>query len=132
MRGSGSFVDVLSACALRAHGAELNFVERNAVAGRDDEHGEAMLDVILRNTTPPDGHGRNGSAPMIENRLMECETKIAYQEETLRVLNEVVTRQQTQIDQLLVACRQLAERIARGANEGAVKGSFADEVPPHY
>ncbi|MES2490597.1 MAG: SlyX family protein [Pseudomonadota bacterium] len=69
---------------------------------------------------------------MIESRLMECETKIAYQEETLRVLNEVVTRQQNEIDQLKMACRQLAERIARGNAEGAVKGSFADEVPPHY
>ena len=69
---------------------------------------------------------------MIETRLMECETKIAYQEDTLRVLNEVVTRQQMQIDQLVMACRQLAERIARGNSEGAVKGSFADEVPPHY
>ncbi len=69
---------------------------------------------------------------MIENRLMECETKIAYQEDTLRVLNEVVTRQQMQIDQLVMACRQLAERIARNASEGAVKGSLADEIPPHY
>jgi SlyX protein len=69
---------------------------------------------------------------MIESRLMECETKIAYQEDTLRVLNEVVTRQQMQIDQLVMACHQLAERIARNAAEGAVKGSFADEVPPHY
>lgn len=69
---------------------------------------------------------------MIENRLMECETRIAYQEDTLRVLNEVVTRQQTQIDQLVMACRQLAERIARQATEGGVKGSLADEVPPHY
>ena len=50
---------------------------------------------------------------MIESRLMECETRIAYQEDTLRVLNEVVTRQQMQIDQLIMTCRQLAERIAR-------------------
>jgi len=71
-------------------------------------------------------------SPMIESRLMECETKIAYQEETLRVLNEVVTRQQNEIDQLKMACRQLAERIARNVVEGAAKGSLADEVPPHY
>ena len=69
---------------------------------------------------------------MIESRLMECETKIAYQEETLRVLNEVVTRQQNEIDQLKMACRQLAERIARANADGAAKGSLADEIPPHY
>ncbi|TXH06240.1 MAG: SlyX family protein [Nevskiaceae bacterium] len=67
----------------------------------------------------------------LENRLIECETRLAYQEETLRVLNEVVTRQSLQIEQLQQVCRQLAERIARGS-EGVHKGTLADEVPPHY
>jgi SlyX protein len=68
---------------------------------------------------------------MIENRLMECETRIAYQEDTLRVLNEVVTRQQLQIEQLQMICRQLAERVTHAA-DGTVKGTPTDEVPPHY
>jgi SlyX protein len=68
---------------------------------------------------------------MIENRLMECETKLVYHEDTLRVLNEVVTRQAQQIEQLQMVCRQLAERIAR-ANDGVFKGSAEDEIPPHY
>ena len=68
-----------------------------------------------------------------ENRLDECETRLTYQEETLRVLNEVVTRQAQQIEQLQMTCRQLADRIARGAGgEGAFKGTLAEEVPPHY
>jgi SlyX protein len=67
----------------------------------------------------------------LETRLIECETRLAYQEETLRVLNEVVTRQSLLIEQLQMAYRQLAERVARGG-EGGFKGTLADEVPPHY
>lgn len=68
---------------------------------------------------------------MDEARLIEVETKLAYLEETLQVLNEVVARQQKQIDALEALCRELAER-ARNAGEGAFRGSAADEIPPHY
>jgi SlyX protein len=64
-------------------------------------------------------------------RLIELETKLAYQEEALHVLNQVVTRQQKQIDQLEQLCRQLAERI-RSAGEPLPAGTPAEEVPPHY
>lgn len=70
---------------------------------------------------------------MDDERLVELETKLAYQEETLSVLNDIVTRQQRQIDQLEATCRQLIERLAKvGDGDGALKGSLADEVPPHY
>ena len=68
---------------------------------------------------------------MKEDRLIELETKIAYQEETLRVLNEVVTRQQKEIEALQQACRHLSERVAR-VGQDSLKGSEADEIPPHY
>ena len=68
---------------------------------------------------------------MNEDRLIALETKIAYQEETLRVLNEVVTRQQKEIEALEQACRHLAERVAR-VGQDSFKGSAADEIPPHY
>ncbi|MDD3763364.1 MAG: SlyX family protein [Nevskiales bacterium] len=66
-----------------------------------------------------------------EDRLIELETKLAYQEETVRVLNEIVTRQQMQIAALERLGRQLSERMLR-LGEGVAKGSLADEVPPHY
>ena len=49
-----------------------------------------------------------------EQRLIELETKLVYQEDTLRVLNDIVTRQQQQIDQLESTCRQLIERMTQG------------------
>jgi SlyX protein len=70
---------------------------------------------------------------MDEDRLIDLETKLAYQEETLRVLNDVVTRQQLQLENLQLTCRQMIERLSKmGEGEGAFKGSLADEVPPHY
>ena len=68
---------------------------------------------------------------MDESRLIELETKLAYLEETLQVLNQVVARQQKQIDTLEALCRELAER-ARNSAEGVFRGTAADEVPPHY
>lgn len=64
-------------------------------------------------------------------RIEELETRLAYQEELLQVLNDVVTRQQKQIEQLEASCRQLAERL-RAPEGGVFRGTPADEVPPHY
>jgi SlyX protein len=66
----------------------------------------------------------------VEERLVELETRLAYQEATLQVLNEVVTRQQQQIDQLDSLCRRLLERVDTAG--GAARGSAVDEIPPHY
>lgn len=68
---------------------------------------------------------------MNEQRLIDLETKVSYQEENLRILDEVVTRQQKQLEQLEEACRHLAERVAR-VGQDVFKGTADDEVPPHY
>ena len=68
---------------------------------------------------------------MNEQRLIELETKFAHHEHTVQVLNEVVTRQQKELDELRLACRQLLERLNNSA-EGLFRGTPADEVPPHY
>lgn len=68
---------------------------------------------------------------MNEEALIALETKLAFQEETLRVLNDVVTAQQAQIERLEQICRQLAERVAR-SGDGSFKELPADELPPHY
>ena len=68
---------------------------------------------------------------MDEARLIELETRIAYQEATLRDLSDVIARQQKQIERLEQAYRVLLERASR-AEQGGNKGSPEDEVPPHY
>lgn len=67
----------------------------------------------------------------MNQRIAELETQLAFQEDTLQTLNEIVTRQQQQIDQLerevqlLVAqLRQLGDAMRRPESEEA--------PPPHY
>lgn len=70
-------------------------------------------------------------AGMDEQRLIDIETKLAFQEDALRQLNDALSDQQTRVAGLERLCRELVVRIAR-MSEGAEKGSAADEIPPHY
>lgn len=67
---------------------------------------------------------------MSESRIIELEIKIAYQEDLLQALNEIVSEQQKQIIRLEETCKYLNEQMkTRGGNQ-EVNQSF--EVPPHY
>lgn len=68
---------------------------------------------------------------MTEDRLIELETKLSYQEETLRVLSDALAQQQTRIDKAEQALRQLLDRVAT-LGDGQNKNTPAEEVPPHY
>jgi SlyX protein len=68
---------------------------------------------------------------MDERALIEIESKLAFQEEALRRLNEALVDQQNRVAELERICRLLVERIAR-INDQVDKGSAAEEVPPHY
>ncbi len=50
----------------------------------------------------------------MEDRLEELETRLTYQDQTVEALNEVVTRQQDQIDRLESALQAL-EAALKGA-----------------
>lgn len=58
----------------------------------------------------------------MEEKLVELETKFSYQEDLLSALNEVVIRQQRQLDELLrqmsAVKEQLQEAIERVPGEG--------------
>lgn len=69
---------------------------------------------------------------MSEDRFITLEIKLAEQEDSLRVLNEVLIRQTAQIDRLEALCRQLKERLDRLGDGSQEKLSLAEEVPPHY
>jgi SlyX protein len=72
-----------------------------------------------------------GAATMNEDRLIDLETRLAYQEATLQDLNAVITDQHQRISGLENLCRQLLDRVAR-LGQDIYKGSETDEVPPHY
>lgn len=66
---------------------------------------------------------------MSEERLIDIETRLAYQDQTINELNEALANQQQSIMKLERLCATLSERMA-ALNE-ALPGE-SDERPPHY
>jgi SlyX protein len=71
-------------------------------------------------------HTSDGST---EKRLTDLEIKASFTEDLLDRLNEVIVRQQQQIDQLQ---RELARWLAQAGDDGDPQRSLRDELPPHY
>lgn len=66
-----------------------------------------------------------------QDRLIDLETKLAYQEYTIKQLNDVVCEQQKQIDDLTKVIDKIKSNMDV-ASDGGVKFNPEDEVPPHY
>jgi len=66
-----------------------------------------------------------------EDRIITIETKIAYQEDLLQKLDDIVSMQQKKLDQLEITCRSLVKGIER-LNEADGNKSITDQRPPHY
>jgi SlyX protein len=62
--------------------------------------------------------------------LVELQTQLAFQEDTLQALDDVVTSQQQSIDRLMQLQRRLERQLAELA--GTDESAPADERPPHY
>ncbi|SHE20544.1 SlyX family protein [methanotrophic endosymbiont of Bathymodiolus puteoserpentis (Logatchev)] len=72
---------------------------------------------------------------MSEDRLISIEIKIAYQEDTIAQLNDIVCKQQNQIDALENLTQQLLGRVRDLSDTAPQSGNAllaADERPPHY
>lgn len=68
---------------------------------------------------------------MYEDRLIDIETKIAYQEDLLQELNKIIYEQQKKIDRLEAVCDSLIGHV-RELSEIAAEGGMINEKPPHY
>ena len=64
--------------------------------------------------------------------MQHIEEQIAHLTRTVEELNQIVTRQQDDIDKLLRRVRMLMEREAARESEGTGGAVFGDERPPHY
>ncbi len=62
---------------------------------------------------------------MNEERLVKIETQLAFQEQTIRELNDVLYEQQQEIDRLTKRVEELLKTIP------AIEAP-ANEKPPHY
>ena len=67
------------------------------------------------------------------DRIIELEIKIAYQEDLLQTLNNIVTRQQQQIERLENTCKLLYERQnSLAQDKETAPNAPLHEIPPHY
>ena len=65
--------------------------------------------------------------------LIELETKFSYQEDLLSDLNEIVAKQQRQLDELITEMSGIKEQLQDAAERGSAEGhGEQDEKPPHY
>lgn len=73
----------------------------------------------------------SNSENKMEERIIELETKLSYQEDLLQELNSHVITQQAQIDKLNQLCGLLKEQVNE-VMSSLPDASSGDEVPPHY
>ena len=66
--------------------------------------------------------------------IVELQTRIQFQEDTIHKLDEVIIKQGQRLDNLVRRVAELEERIEQLAFERDHPGSAsaADEKPPHY
>lgn len=65
-----------------------------------------------------------------EDRLIELETKMAFQEDLLQDLNDVVARQEQQLEKLWQANKMLKSQL--DSVHSAVGETSSEAPPPHY
>lgn len=67
----------------------------------------------------------------LEQRIIELETKLSFQEDLLQELNSHVITQQAQIDKLTTLCDLLKDQYKEIVSS-LPDAASGDEVPPHY
>lgn len=67
---------------------------------------------------------------MIEKRLEELETKLAFAEDLIETLNQTVIRQQRQMDSLQQQLRLLLQQLRDMQPDDGL--TPREEIPPHY
>ena len=66
----------------------------------------------------------------LKTLLIELQTQLAFQEDTVRALDSVVTQQQGQIDRLTLTCERLVRQLDQLAESWG--DAVDEEPPPHY
>jgi SlyX protein len=66
----------------------------------------------------------------LESRVMELESRLAFQDDTIQALNDVLVTQQRSIDRLELQITALIKRQDEVGGQG--DGFAEDSPPPHY
>lgn len=73
------------------------------------------------------------SIQALEDQVIELQTRIAFQEDTVQKLNEVITEQDSHIRALQIQLQSLAKKVedmSYAIEQRDIKPT--DERPPHY
>lgn len=70
------------------------------------------------------------TASNVPERLVDLETRVAFQEHALQEMSDVVARQQTEIDRLMRLLKEIQDRL-RGIS-APVADRSEETPPPHY
>ena len=67
----------------------------------------------------------------MEKRLTELESRVAFQDDTIQKLNDVIVEQQRQIDQLSLQLKAVKQQL--DSIEPSLIADVSEETPPpHY
>ena len=69
---------------------------------------------------------------MTETTLEELEIRIAYQDDTISQLSDLLYRQDQALTRLAERCKALETRVAQLKQDSGDTYTSADERPPHY
>lgn len=68
----------------------------------------------------------------MDEQLIDLQTRLAFQEETIAELNKILTDQQRQLDKLQLEMNVVAQRCRELVDAIEAGPSATDEKPPHY
>lgn len=66
----------------------------------------------------------------MNDKITDLEIRLTYQESVLQELNDVIVKQQDQIDALIIEIRRLRQQLEAGAE--FVRPQSEETPPPHY
>ena len=70
---------------------------------------------------------------VIQRRLEELESRLAFQDDLIESLNDVVAKQDREIQDLRRTVKNMNERLRDLADSASATGSSTEhEIPPHY
>jgi len=69
---------------------------------------------------------------MIEERLVELETQLTFQDQTIKDLSDVIYKQQQELERLATLCAALERQSKELAESDQGSDVPANEKPPHY
>lgn len=67
----------------------------------------------------------------MEDKLIDLESRIAFQDETIDALSQIVTQQQTQLDTLTKEVERLRDRL-KAIIPSPLGSDEPEPPPPHY